>query len=215
MTRLARSRRTDPIWAADRYDAGQVIAKRGQVIDQKIKAALDQLREKTAFASLQQIRVDQQKTQTVPYRWIAAGAAAALLALFIVIWRLAPRPRLSPLLPATVSHSGTGNLADVREGLLPHLARLMMDKLVQKLVSQREHLLDTQQRAVADMAELEERLEKVHAPLQDRLRAYEQRIGDLEKELALKGEENRELIKAKIQMARKQLEAAKERLDLN
>jgi len=123
-----------------------------------------------------------------------------------------PAPESSNL-PALATRSP--DHGELHERLLPHLARLMMDKLVQKLVSQREHLLDTQQRAVADMAELEERLEKVHAPLQDRLRAYEQRIGDLEKELALKGEENRELIKAKIQMARKQLEAAKERLDLN
>jgi len=47
------------------------------------------------------------------------------------------------------------------------------------------------------------------------MRAYELRIVELEKELALKGEENRELTKAKIQVMRKQLEATKEWLELN
>jgi hypothetical protein len=67
------------------------------------------------------------------------------------------------------------------------------------------------------MAELEARLEKVQAPLQERLQAYERRIADLEKELTVKGEENRELIKAKIQIIRKQLEIEREknRLEFN
>ena len=53
---------------------------------------------------------------------------------------------------------------------------------------------------------MERRLNELHAPLQERLRVYETRIADLEKALAAKGEENRELIKAKIEMMRKQLE---------
>jgi DNA-binding transcriptional MerR regulator len=82
-------------------------------------------------------------------------------------------------------------------------------------LSQRSSLLDTQERAAADVAELEERLAKIHAPLQERLRAYEQRIRDLERELALKGEENRELIKAKIQLTKEHLEAAKDWVEMN
>src|SRR5207237_156995 len=93
--------------------------------------------------------------------------------------------------------SDDGASADVRVRLLPHLARLMMDKFVQKLVSQRGAAIDTQERAAADLAALEERLARIHAPLQDRLRTYEQRIHELEKQLTLRGEENRELIKAK------------------
>jgi cob(I)alamin adenosyltransferase len=76
-------------------------------------------------------------------------------------------------------------------------------------------MLDTQKRAAAEMTELEDRLEKLHAPLQDRLRAYQARISELEKELATKGEENRELTKAKIQLVRKQLAATQDQLGLN
>jgi len=105
--------------------------------------------------------------------------------------------------------------SNAREWLLPHIARLLKDKLVSKLLSHRSHLLDTQEKAAADVAELEERLAKLHAPLQDRLRAYEQRIYELEKELAQKGEENRELIKAKIQLTKEHLEAAKDWVEMN
>jgi uncharacterized protein YlxW (UPF0749 family) len=103
----------------------------------------------------------------------------------------------------------------MRERLIPHLARLLMGNLVQKLISQRSGMLDTQKRAAAEMTELEDRLEKLHAPLQDRLRAYQARISELEKELATKGEENRELTKAKIQLVRKQLAATQDQLGLN
>jgi hypothetical protein len=59
LTDKARAKRTEPLWAADRYDAGQVIVKQGQVIDRKIKAALNQLREKAAIGSLQErVRVE-------------------------------------------------------------------------------------------------------------------------------------------------------------
>lgn len=90
--------------------------------------------------------------------------------------------------------------------LMPQLARWMMGELLQKLMHQRSDLLTSQQKAEQEVEELEQRLEKLHAPLEERLRAYERRIAELEKDLAAKGDENRELIKAKIDTARKRLE---------
>ncbi len=46
----------------------------------------------------------------------------------------------------------------------------------------------------------------MQAPLQERLAAYENRIQELEKELSARTEENRELLKLKIDMLRQQLE---------
>jgi hypothetical protein len=105
----------------------------------------------------------------------------------------------------------------LRTSLLPHLARWMMNELVQRLLSQRSEVLSGQQRAEREVAELAARLEEVHAPLEDRLRAYEQRIAELEAELAAKGEQNLDLIKAKIETTRKQMEGerSQERLDWN
>ena len=51
------------------------------------------------------------------------------------------------------------------------------------------------------------RLNELHAPLQNRLNAYESRIQELERELAARTEENRELLKLKIDLLRQQLEA--------
>ena len=65
------------------------------------------------------------------------------------------------------------------------------------------------------MVELAERLENIHAPLEDRLKAYELRIADLEAELAAKGQENLELIKAKIETTRKKLEGERAQDSLN
>ena len=101
--------------------------------------------------------------------------------------------------------------------LIPHLARWLMNKLVRGLALQRKQLIETQQKAEQELAELEERLVAVQAPLEDRLKAYEQRIAELEKGLTAKGEENRELIKATIAIAKKKLEQerSKDRLAWN
>jgi hypothetical protein len=107
-----------------------------------------------------------------------------------------------------VAEQRTENLQNAaRAGLLAHLSQWLSRLLTQRLMSQRRMFLDTHEHAAAEMAALEERLEKVQAPLQVRLAAYEHRIVELEKELAARGEENRELLKAKIEMMRKQLEA--------
>ena len=69
----------------------------------------------------------------------------------------------------------------------------------------------------AELAELEQRLFSVKAPLEERLRAYEERITELEKDLTAKGKENRELIEATIAIAKKklELERSKERMGSN
>jgi hypothetical protein len=97
--------------------------------------------------------------------------------------------------------------AAIRAGALEQLK----EKLVNNLASQREQMLDIQRSAAAELAELEQRLNELHAPLQERLRVYEARVGELEKALAAKGEENRELIRAKIEMTRKQIETERAR----
>src|SRR5205814_1254094 len=82
LTQQARAKRIEALWAADRYEVGQKILMRGEVIDNRIKAALDQLREKTAVGNLQQLlvnnRVSAQRMQS-RNRWIAAGGAAIVI----------------------------------------------------------------------------------------------------------------------------------------
>jgi len=94
----------------------------------------------------------------------------------------------------------------LRSNLLPHMARWMMNELVQRLLTQRSEMATTQKKAELEVAELVERLDRLHAPLEERLHAYEKRIAELEAELAVKGQQNAELIKAKIETTRKKLE---------
>jgi endonuclease/exonuclease/phosphatase family metal-dependent hydrolase len=101
--------------------------------------------------------------------------------------------------------------ASLREKLIPHLARLMMNKLVRALIFQRRDLLETQRKAATQMNQLEERLNKLPPRMKGRLRAYERRIAELEKDLADKGEENRELIRAQIVLMKKELAEEKSR----
>jgi 7TM-HD extracellular protein len=275
LTRELRAKRIEPLWVADHYDAGQTIVKRGQIIDQRIQAALAQLKEKMALGQLQQQRTTigqlEQNLQQVQsngvfselkteaalqkmqqhlrqVQWQAEadkkkdeelieklGFAGSVL-LVAIGWVAKRRRQASFALVAynevMAASAGAGNggwqqralaaeqrmakmQSAARAGLIVHLARLMSDKLAQKLISQRVALIDMQMQAVTDLAELVKRLENVHAPLQERLLAYEQRIAELEKELAAKAEENRELIKAKIQFTRKQLTLERSKNELN
>jgi DNA-directed RNA polymerase subunit RPC12/RpoP len=95
----------------------------------------------------------------------------------------------------------------LRMALIPHLARMMMNRLVQALFAQRETLIDTQAEATKRMVELEERIARAQVSVQGRFIAYENRIAELEKQLLAAEEEKRELMRQNFQLARKALEA--------
>ena len=163
---------------------------------------------------------------------LALNVAAVIC--FVVWWIWMGRRKVAAASTAGIS-GGTGGVepwaeralaaearaekatALLRARLMPQMARWMMGELIQRLLAQRSDLAHSQQRAEDDVAELEKRLEKIHAPLAERLAAYEKRIAELERDLAAKGEENKELIEAKIESARKKLatERAKDPLKWN
>ena len=97
-------------------------------------------------------------------------------------------------------------LNSVQSSLAPHLVDALKDAVVQELAAQRRELLAGQQAAAAELTELARRLEAVQTPMLERLRAYEQRIVELERDLADQSKENRELLKLKIDMLREKIE---------
>jgi hypothetical protein len=99
----------------------------------------------------------------------------------------------------------------LREKLVPELAEFAKHGLVQGLYTQRNELVETQQRAQKELAELESRLASLHLPLQERIQAYEKRINELELELETRGEEMRELIRATLLLVRQRLDEEKEK----
>jgi exonuclease VII small subunit len=241
LTRQARARRIEPINAADRYAAGQRLVSRGEVIDAKMKLALDELRTRLAGQQARAGAVRERSGAEVPAAasgdgsshlkgpWMTAAGGGAVAIILVMAWsswrrqRAVVRGALDSS-PAVLAPGGeSGENADWREralaaearaqkatallqgNLLPHLARWMVGQLMRRLLSQRADLQTNQQQAEREVAQLAERLEQLHAPLEDRLRAYEQRIAELEVELAAKGEQHLDLIQAKIETTRKKL----------
>ncbi|MBE7539887.1 MAG: hypothetical protein HS122_15940 [Opitutaceae bacterium] len=241
LTELLRARKQEGVAANTVYEAAQVVIRKGQNIDQKAVSVLAALREKSLIGTLQS-RLDQEQTiagqiksQT---KWIVGSLAFVCLSLLLVLWRLRSRPS-PPALPGSTPEMllgaegrllSDGNNSDVwrnraliaegradraHQAIRSGVLGWMREKVFQTLFRQRSELLSVQQKAEVEMGELEQRLESLHTPLQERIRAYEQRIEELERQLAEKGEANRELIGARIAVARQHLSVERERSRFN
>lgn len=119
--------------------------------------------------------------------------------------------KTQPLPPPSVNSL----LNSVQSSLAPHLVDALKDAVVQELAAQRRELLAAQQTASAELTQLVQRLESVQTPLLERLRAYESRISELEKDLADQSKENRELLKLKIELLKEQVETERTANRLN
>lgn len=200
LTGKIQAEKTNSIWILAPYEAGQVIVKAGQKIDAKSQAALDGLNiQKPVVATLRLKEI---------LLWTLAGLCCLGA---IAIWiRSAFRARQNPAGASNVLVLPSQHVNDeLRAHLIPHLVRGLMNRLVRGLITQRSELIRTQETGTEQLADLEQRLDQINHRLQTRQAAYEQRIAELEKELAAAEEENRELIRAKIREARQNLEWAK------
>ena len=97
---------------------------------------------------------------------------------------------------------------ELKERALADLTEFAKQSLVQGLYSQRNALLETQQKAQRELAELEARVVALQLP--DRIQAYEKRIADLEKELETRSGEVQELTSATLLLLRRKLEEEKQ-----
>ena len=209
--------------------------KAGKLLAARTAAAREQEAQQLAARKIAagKIAAAQSAAQPNPWPWIVVLISAALAC--IVVWNLARRRRrgLRRMKFAdsgeleVVSHADSDwqrralaaeqraerATAIVRKGLVGQLARLLTNDLMKKLVSQRTELIAGQHQAVGEIELLAARLEKLEgAPPQG---YYEQRIAELEKELATKNAENRELLRARIEIARRQQAESQRRVDWN
>jgi len=166
--------------------------------------------------------------------WCATGALVAIAAL--LAWLVlrprrrrlsAPRSLLPSALRALPPAGGTspapraaprvlaaGALTEpeaqaLREKVVSDLTEYAKERLVQGLYSQRLELALTQQKAQQALVELEARLAALHLPMQQRIAAYEERVAELEKQLATREGEMRELIEATLLLVRGRLQSAR------
>lgn len=120
VTQEMRAKRVEDVWAVVNYQAGETIVRRGQVIDRKIKTALDQLKDKTVVGQLQDLQVNQQaavgqlqqlvaddKARTAQgqehIRWLIGALAGVVVILALAIWQLSRRKHTVSLLPVPVA----------------------------------------------------------------------------------------------------------------
>ena len=232
LTMQSRAARTDPLLLADTYQPGHVIAKAGDLIDVRTKLALDQLRvllqaeadkaraeadklqAEVVAMDLQraalQARAETGRTERRYFALLISviGAAGIGMCGLWIVARNRTRASLLPVLSGSQSSAlSSAEMAVVRTRVLPELMLWLKQQFVQRLLRRGMHLAETQRLAALQVAELERRLEEVQGPLQDRLKVYEQRIIELERELEKRTVENRELLQATIKMARARLEA--------
>ena len=97
----------------------------------------------------------------------------------------------------------------LREQLIPELTEFAKQSLVQGLYAQRNSLLETQLQAQQALAELESRI-SAQTPWPERIRVYEQRIAELEREVETQGAEMRELTRATLALVRRKLDDQRE-----
>ena len=227
-TELLRARRMEGVTANDSYEAGQVVLRQGQRIDRAALAALAALREKSVIGTLQTKLAAEQSVAgriTQQTYWIFGGLLGVGLILALILWRLRGRPSTALVTAGGANLAGgagdgawrdraliaEGKAERAQQAIRSGVMGWMRERIFQNLFRQRERLLTAQEKAEQEMRELEQRLGQLQAPLQDRIRAYERRIEELERELADKGEENRQLIGARIDVARQQLRMERER----
>lgn len=262
--------------ATVRYEAGQVIVRRNEVVDTRARAALDALasrraagQKRVALAAARWDRVQsgldrldewgarlRARAATLTSRDVVVLAALALLPAGGLWWQSrrraarrwrTPRPASDPtaytavvnparnetiFLPArrspqpTVTWAATPTAAVpaaagpaqggpptnwreqmsaaehraeelmsmVRAGLAPHLARHLADKLVRELIAQRTALLQAHRAAEQEIGLVEARFATLEKQLCQALDLHEQRLRQLQGDLAAKTEENRRLL---------------------
>jgi len=223
---LLRNSRMQGLAVNDTYEAAQIIVRKGQTIDRKVLSAIAEMREKSLIGALQ-TKLEQQESVAgqikIQTKWFVASLAVIAVALVLILWRMRARPTAA-LVPVqsglTIDGSGEpywrsrAFLAEakaerahaaIRSGALSW----MREKLFQMLFRHRMELLAAQEMAGREVHELEQRLERLQLPLQERISAYERRIGELERNLERMGDENRELTRVRIEVAKERLTVAR------
>ena len=99
----------------------------------------------------------------------------------------------------------------IRAALVPHFAKWLANKTIRKLMWHRVYLMESQRQAEAELRHLEDRLIQMQVPIKERLQAYENRVAELEKQLASAREEGRQLIRSQIAILQKKLESERAR----
>jgi hypothetical protein len=102
--------------------------------------------------------------------------------------------------------------AVIRGGLLPHLSHWLRQKFVGTMMADRARLLAAQQAAAQKASAVDQRLARIETQVREQNRSYQRRIEELSVQLLAAREENRELIRAQINLIKAEMEANRAKL---
>jgi hypothetical protein len=209
LTRAARHAAAENLTSIRRYQRGDVIVRNGEVVTPVIKAALDEYR----LRLWPLVPAAPTATPTSPWLWAAVISASSITLAIAALMRLRRRPAgLELAVAPPASAQSIQHDPELKARVAGQITRLLGTAVVQRLRHERGTLLETQHAATEDAAELERRLETVHQQIQQRFAAYEQRIAELEKELAAADAERCDLIRAEIAATKHELDAERSRV---
>ena len=223
--------------AQQERDLAQAERERAQAEQQAAQLAQQQQQQAQVDRALAQNQADQERAQANAMRqqalnaqelaqqtrvrneWLVTALGGVSVLALLILWRFVAQQRRAGARLVPVNASGALRRLEPTSSpaaeLAPYLAQTLKDALVQGLAAQRAELLEAQRQAAVEIAELVHRLDALQAPMQDRIRAYQERIQELQKDLAERTAENRELLKMKIEMMRRQIEAERGRVTFN
>jgi hypothetical protein len=146
-----------------------------------------------------------------------AGAFAVAAIIIRVSRQIFSRQNRAPSLAVVPREFGLSQEPGLQTDLAPQILQVVRQAFIHELSGQRRDLLMAQQIAASEVVTLVQRMDALQVAMQDRLRAYEAKIQQLEADLIARKEENRQLIRLKIQMLRHQvdLETTPQRAELN
>ncbi len=120
-------------------------------------------------------------------------------------------PPLAKTIPNALNRSADQETA-VRQGIFAHLTQWLKHAFVQRLLSDRKTLLETQQAATMKVLAVDERLARLELKIQEETSSYEKQIEQLNRELLTAREENLELIRGQIKLLKAEMEDARKRV---
>lgn len=138
--------------------------------------------------------------------WIASGLAVVVVLLGTLVWMTRRSGAGSTRLALPSVATGLPNHAnpdELKRQALDELKNFAKESLVQGLYSQRAALLEAHKQAAQEVVKLEMSLMSMHLP--ERIQGYEQRIAELEGELASREGELREMTLATLQLLRQKV----------
>jgi hypothetical protein len=119
------------------------------------------------------------------------------------------RPRGSTMQMVPVN-SPNGGMLPVDDPVRSNLLAWVKSAFLQRLISHRQQLLNNEAEATRRTMVIEEKISNLQTALQARISAYEVRIERLEQELTAATFDNRELIRAQIELLKEKVAKAKQ-----